>query len=400
MRNFFVYISISIIWLSCGNPVTPSGGPKDTASPIIQTIKIDSFKNYKSIQIEFDENIQVKGSIKLSPLSNPIVEQKGNKIKITVPNYTRTVFIKDKIVDLNESNPYRGKNISLTKDSLQMIIQNQIKDSKLSIFINVDSNTLIPYNHKNNYQFENLKGIEKEVYIINKDNNNYKIDSTEEYNIFSILPDYFKTTDTIQLNHLIPRIRKYDKKIKIDSNYYKTTQTLKHYSNRDKRDILFCKGDTCTFNPSHYSITAGNQYILINNLDTAYYREITSLNQIVSNIPSPILLTKTEKNKSSKYISLGKLNIVKTESPTNYLYMYNEINKFLIHLEGNQTDSLYLPIGKYITYSSINPFYIGKDNQPSLKLYKYPDEIIINNKLDNNLILPKKELYNDGITFK
>jgi hypothetical protein len=49
---------------------------------------------------------------------------------------------------------------------------------------------------------------------------------------------------------------------------------------------------------------------------------------------------------------------------------------------------------------SIIPFdKIREENADEIILYNFKDDLIINNKLENNLILPKKELFNTGITY-
>ncbi len=215
---------------SCGNPVTPTGGPKDTASPRITKIKIDSINNYKIITVDFNENISLKGQIPISPLGKSTNIIKRNSIQIQVPTTTRTIFLKNKITDLNESNPYINSNISLTTDTGIIQLVNKTKNTKLTVFIKSDSFILLPNNTNNCYQFENLKNNETDIIIINQDNNNYIIDKNEEFLKIKLNSKNIYSTDTIKINHLIPQIQLFQEKNEITDGVTLKIKNIRSYT--------------------------------------------------------------------------------------------------------------------------------------------------------------------------
>ena len=84
-----------IIFQRCANPVGPTGGDKDVTPPKITSIKISDVQNEKKITIIFDENINAKNSILLSPKQkqNKLNILKENKaISFTVPNTVNSIF--------------------------------------------------------------------------------------------------------------------------------------------------------------------------------------------------------------------------------------------------------------------------------------------------------------------
>ncbi len=389
--------------MGCGNPVTPTGGPKDNEPPKIKTIHFDTTsKKYTKIQIEFDENITVKGQITASPKSSikPIINR--NKLSFDVPKEAKTIFIKNKIVDLNESNPYNGSNISLTHDSGVILLKNLTKENKLTVFIKKDTFIYIPQIDKNNYQFENLDYTEKNITIIHNDNNNYLIDTKEDFNVVPIDHKFYSKFDTIKIHFLHPRITPYDKRIKIDSQLYLTTKTLKYYSNLNLTKNIICQNDTCAnqLDSLKNIFNRGTIYYYITNKDTIVLNEIFSPNQIKYSFKSPIQTTISKQKASKLSIPLGVLHVIKPDTNTIYIYLKNEKNQFIIHLNNTTTDSIYLPAGNYQCYSSYNNLYNNEIPAVSENLYYYKDQVIINSKLENHLILPKKELYNTGITFR
>ncbi len=393
----------SVYFMGCGNPVTPTGGPKDNEPPKIKTIHFDTTsKKYTKIQIEFDENITVKGQITASPKSSikPIINR--NKLSFDVPKEAKTIFIKNKIVDLNESNPYNGSNISLTHDSGVILLKNLTKENKLTVFIKKDTFIYIPQTDKNDYQFENLNFTENSITIINNDNNNYSIDKKEDFLILPIENRFYSRSDTIRIHFLHPRIASFDKQIKIDSQLTLTTKTLKHYSNLSLSKNIFCQNDTCTelLNTQKNIFNRGTHYYYLKNKDTLGLTEIYKSDQIKYSIKSPIQTTATKQKITKLSIPLGLLHITKPDTNTVYVYLKNEKNQFIIQLNNTTTDSMYLPVGNYQCYSSYNNLYNDEISAVSENLYYYKDQVIINSKLENNLILPKKELYNTGITFK
>ena len=69
---------VIILFAHCANPVGPTGGDKDIVPPKIQKVKTLELKDEKSITIIFDENINTKGSIALSPITNKKTSKSPN----------------------------------------------------------------------------------------------------------------------------------------------------------------------------------------------------------------------------------------------------------------------------------------------------------------------------------
>lgn len=388
-----------VLLCRCGNPVTPTGGPKDTAGPVLQKVSIDSFENKYSIHLQFDENITTKGLIKTSPIGMVKNEVKRNKLTLEVEKCTKTIQLQSSIVDLNESNPYSGKNISLTKDSGTISIKNLVKNSKITVFIKVDSTIYIPQQIKDDYIFEHLSGREKIITIINKDNNNYIIDPSEEYLEIPILPSFYNTSDTVKINHLVPRVRMYDKKIVLDSiGTVLKTKIIKTYTTGLLNDNTIFQNDTSIESKSKdYVFQEKTIYSIIKDRDTIYLKERHHLTDSIYSINSPITFTQTNKRKNC--ISLGQLNISQKSEKQTYIMMRSENNTFILTISATK-DSVFIPIGKYTCFVSEKPFDTLEPNDTPALLYKFKDDILINSKLENNLILPEKDAYNFGITFK
>ncbi len=102
----------------CANPVTPSGGPKDTTPPAFLKSEPPPFTTYfhsKTIRLYFDEYVQLKDVQKnliISPpmKSEPDLKIKGKSVVVTfdeelLANTTYNIYFGDAIVDVNEGNP-------------------------------------------------------------------------------------------------------------------------------------------------------------------------------------------------------------------------------------------------------------------------------------------------------
>jgi len=126
-----VIISILVLLGSCANPVSPTGGAKDTTAPVL--IKVDkTLIERKDTQLQrwtfvFDENMQSKGAALLNP-SDVYLEQRGevhrNEVSYEVPLNVKQFSLGKSLSDLNENNLYKPL------DSNQLNIQIQFKDAK------------------------------------------------------------------------------------------------------------------------------------------------------------------------------------------------------------------------------------------------------------------------------
>lgn len=126
-----VIISTLVLLSSCANPVSPSGGAKDTTAPVL--IRIDKTQiERKDTQLQrwtfvFNENMQSKGAALLNP-SDVYLEQRGevhrNEVSYEVPLSVKQFSLGKSLSDLNENNLYKAL------DSNQLQIRILFKDAK------------------------------------------------------------------------------------------------------------------------------------------------------------------------------------------------------------------------------------------------------------------------------
>lgn len=114
-----VFVSF-MMWISCANPVAPTGGPKDETPPeFLGSEPVNRARNFDvdRIDLAFDEFVVLKDLSQHLLISPPMKEKldvktKGrgvrinfNKEEILAENTTYTIYFGDAIVDLHESNP-------------------------------------------------------------------------------------------------------------------------------------------------------------------------------------------------------------------------------------------------------------------------------------------------------
>lgn len=132
MRSIFSYVSfltsLCLLWLSCANIVSPTGGPKDEKAPLIKKRSlIDSSVNFKGgkIVFEFNESVQVKdiqNQLVITPLlkNNPKIT--AHKRQVTVhmddslleKNTTYSISMGNAITDVREGNPFQNLNFTFS----------------------------------------------------------------------------------------------------------------------------------------------------------------------------------------------------------------------------------------------------------------------------------------------
>ena len=116
--SVFFIVAVVIVLTRCANPVTPSGGPKDTTPPSFVKSEPPPFTTYfhsKTIRIYFDEYVELKDvqkNLVVSPpmKNDPELKIKGKSVVITfeedfLSNTTYNIYFGDAIVDVNENNP-------------------------------------------------------------------------------------------------------------------------------------------------------------------------------------------------------------------------------------------------------------------------------------------------------
>lgn len=210
---------VILLFTRCANPVGPTGGDKDIVPPKIQKVKTLELKDENSITIIFDENINTKGSILLSPITtkkNIELNKYRNTLEFKIPKTTNSISLNDVITDVNENNPGKYPFIILGKDSLKYVLKysslNPSKD-KIKSYCLIDSFHYYADNSiKGLLNYGGLKRLDQFIYVFNDLNNNDKYDIQEEYNLIKIkesellgYSDTLKDTSTI---YLYPPVQK------------------------------------------------------------------------------------------------------------------------------------------------------------------------------------------------
>jgi len=119
--NLILALSISfLMWVSCANPVAPTGGPKDETPPeFLGSEPVNRARNFNTDRIDlvFDEFVVLKDLNQQLLVSPPMEEKldvktKGKGVRINfdkeevlAENTTYTIYFGDAIVDLHENNP-------------------------------------------------------------------------------------------------------------------------------------------------------------------------------------------------------------------------------------------------------------------------------------------------------
>lgn len=111
------FIPNIILFASCANPVSPTGGIKDTQGPIIIDTIIKKSSNNNQITLLFDENIQVQNNFYFNPslIREPKVKITKDTRKVIIPfkPYHKTLIFLNSIKDLNEGNILKSVQISV-----------------------------------------------------------------------------------------------------------------------------------------------------------------------------------------------------------------------------------------------------------------------------------------------
>jgi len=109
-----------MLWISCANPVAPTGGPKDEIPPeFLGSDPVNRARNFeaKKVNLVFDEFVVLKDLNQYLLISPPMEEKldvktKGKGVRINFAkeevlseNTTYTIYFGDAIVDLHENNP-------------------------------------------------------------------------------------------------------------------------------------------------------------------------------------------------------------------------------------------------------------------------------------------------------
>lgn len=148
MKQFLLWLFVSLVMVSCARVGSPVGGAKDSIAPKmigsnIDTTRINVPRDIKELRIDFDEYIQLKDISKNLIISPPIKYTKiipsstGNKYlqiqwkDTLLANTTYNFNFGNSIVDLNESNvlPYFNFAFSTGEKIDDLYISGTISDA-------------------------------------------------------------------------------------------------------------------------------------------------------------------------------------------------------------------------------------------------------------------------------
>jgi hypothetical protein len=426
--------SIVTLLYSCANPVPPSGGDKDTTAPVVLSVESTMKLNHNKITVVFNENITSGGPLITSPILPKNDQSVGftiqrEKLKITVPDYTKTIYLDRWLMDLNEKNQLQHKTLLLSGDSgeVHLSINQRERKEKLNVFIKNDSFVYLPQKNKDNtYSFLGLPSGIYKTYIIEKDNN-FQINPDEYYNV---LYTTSRKTDTIPLT-LYPPLKNYKSAYYLNStNLYCLLGSPVYEEWLKQNDTVILNKDTLlstynlaqkiasdlhidSFIKTNKNISPKTEIIKgVYNNDTFYsllglygfnhkrylYNTLSALNDTT--------------RKNLVYLSE---NTIKNESDTPcFIKITNKTNGFnyILILKPKQIKTILLAEGSYSWVSWINN---SKNNGCLLNIdgfnlvnqqfmenpelfYQSKKSWIIKRNLSNTLILPNILEYNTGIT--
>ena len=296
MKNSLIVVAL-FTFIRCSNPIGPTGGEKDIKPPVITKIKITDEKDQKKITIIFDENINTKGSISTSPITNKKtieLNKHRNSLWFNVPQNTNSITLNDIITDVNENNPGKYPFIILGKDSSKYIVKYQSMNpqkDKIKGYTLIDS-FYYPgdYSTKGIISIGGLKKQEQLMYIFNDINNNEKYDIQEEYNIIKIkqnnLLSYNDTIkDTTKVYLYPPKLKEIKRSVNQKDSLAIYTQLPTYFIKQEKeKENIF--------------LLQHNDTLVINMNDTNYIDQ--QINSSLGNIK--IIPSKTEISENGNII--------------------------------------------------------------------------------------------------
>lgn len=190
--------------ISCANPVSPAGGPKDEDPPVLVAADPPLFtKNFSTdkIKITFDEFIQLKdvnNQVIISPPMDkmPEFKTKGRSVVIELneelkENTTYNIFMGNAIVDLNEGNPAANfQYVFSTGDVIDSLsVQgNILKAYDLTAIENI--NVMLYLDNNDTIEFDSLPYYVKPYYLTKTDvHGDYLLNNlaNKEYLLFALL---------------------------------------------------------------------------------------------------------------------------------------------------------------------------------------------------------------------
>ncbi len=215
--RLLIYTTLAIITFSCANPLSPTGGPKDTTPPIVEEAVPLNFSTEFSgnnIQLNFNEYVQLNSPNEQIIISPPFKETPEYKLRgktlvikfneIFKEATTYSIYFGDAVSDITENNPLDNFkyvfSTGITIDS--MILRGQVVDAfdvapaeDVWVMLYIENIDSIPYLDRPYYisksdkegffEFQNLKNLPYKIFALNDANSNYLYDLPNEWIAFS-----------------------------------------------------------------------------------------------------------------------------------------------------------------------------------------------------------------------
>jgi len=328
IKSISPILFIALLFTRCANPVGPTGGDKDEKSPIIKNVKIQTINQEKNISIVFDENINTKGEISISPYTlkqNISLSKYRNVLNFTVPKNTNSISLNDVITDINENNAGKYPFIILGTDSLNYIIKyespNQTKD-KIKGYFQIDSFYYPGDNsEKGLIKFGGLKNQDNRITLYNDMNNNNIYDKEEDYYIKYIKSnqlynDSLKDTTAVIL---YPALKKEIKRS------FNKQDSLAIYLGIPKSILDTIRKQANIYIQNHIDTT------LINLADTSEIENIFKIKNINYTINQSKIELPVTGNIKYKIAINEKDTIIKTERTIGYILNKKRKNQFYFY---------------------------------------------------------------------
>jgi len=235
---FIIFLSASYILSSCANITPPTGGPRDTITPIrILTIPLDKSTDYKgqTMILEFDERIKtekIKDQLIITPLTESDYEYtlKKNILKLSfeepfLDSTTYTLNFRESIQDITEGNPTKDNKFTFSTGSFidSMSIKGYVKElltydtlENITVGLFKANDTITIYNgspyyfteleEDGSYLIENVKNGKYLLYAFQDQNKNLQLETENE--LYGFIKDtisldtgiYSYNIDLIRLN--------------------------------------------------------------------------------------------------------------------------------------------------------------------------------------------------------
>lgn len=438
INALFIVLTL-VLFSTCANPIPPTGGAKDTTSPIIVSITNKTTANQTHIKIVFTENISKTGALMVSPKkryptmdeNKTIVSIKMNALYLTVPSITSSIYLNAFIVDLNEKNKINQPSLLLTTDTGEVNIQlikygDQDKKKQDHIFIHTDSLEYNSQNHKTHkYQFQGLPSNNHLTYAIENDNNS-TIDVNEGYNVFYTSNSCI---DTIAVA-LYPPHKRYNNYFRYNDSFYGVIGAP-FYAQWLEQSDLFIDHDTLL-----HCINSSSTIMSNLNIDT--FTKVKKTLRPVSNYKIAIIDRDTftsslayygfnhnqyhhkysKKSTDTLKTNLDYMSTLEIKSnniDTIMVQIKNKMYDYILKVNGRDSVKIIIPEGQYQILSWIN-ITSGNNNHYQLLnidgynfiekkplatqelFHQLKDLVTIKRNLENTLILPDINMYNTGVT--